>query len=233
MSELARRSADAEQTSPPRTAHVYDNHPLADVFPLLENEELRELSEDIRKHGLLEPIVLFEGKIIDGRNRYRMCKIVGHVFVDANFRQLPSNVDPKAFVISANVVRRHLTVEQKRGLLASLLKADPTRSDRQIAETVKVDHKTVGAVRQDLQGRGEIPHTETRTDSKGRQQKGKKKVKQSRITTAQAYDKLEEKLIEKLVEFTSADHADEHAQTTIKQLKEAVEKMREAEKLAA
>lgn len=115
----------------------------------------------------------------------------------------------------------------------SFLKADPTKSDRQIAETVKVDHKTVGAVRQDLEGRGEIPHTETRTDSKGRQQKGKKKVKQSRTTIVQAYDKLEEKLIEKLEEFTSADHADEHAQKTIKELEETVERMRGAEKKIA
>jgi len=209
-------------------AHEYASHPLADIFQPMGKEELQELVNDIRAHGLLQPIVLYQGMIIDGRNRYRACLIAGHTFVDANFKQLPSNADPRAYVISANVLRRHLTADQKRDLLASLIKADPTKSDRQIAGTVKADHKTVGAVRQDLEGRGEIPHTETRTDSKGRQQKGKKKGKQPR-TTAQAYDKLEEKLIEKLQEFTSADHADEHAQQTIRELEEAVQTMRESE----
>ena len=43
-----------------------------------------------------------------------------------------SGTDPYAFVISANIYRRHLTAEQKRDLIAKLLKADPSKSDRQI-----------------------------------------------------------------------------------------------------
>jgi len=82
--------------------------------------------------------------------------------------------DTYAFVVSANIHRRHLTAEQKRELIAKLLKSTPEQSDRQIAETVKVDHKTVGAVRAEQEGRGEIPHVETRTDAKGRKQPAKK-----------------------------------------------------------
>ena len=81
-----------------------------------------------------------------------------------------SGCDPYAFVISANIHRRHLTAEQKRDLIAKVLKATPEKSNRQIAETVKVDHKTVGTVRSDLEARGEIPHVESRTDTKGRVQ---------------------------------------------------------------
>jgi hypothetical protein len=55
-----------------------------------------------------------------------------------------------------------------------LIKAQPEKSDRQIADTVKVDHKTVGAVRAEQEARGEIPHVETRTDSMGRQQPAKR-----------------------------------------------------------
>ena len=50
---------------------------------------------------------------------------------------LDKSVDPYGYVISVNLHRRHLTAEQKRELIAQLLKATPEKSDRQIAETVK------------------------------------------------------------------------------------------------
>ena len=64
--------------------------------------------------------------------------------------------DPYAYVISANIHRRHLTAEQKRDLIAKVLKATPDRSNRQIAETVKASHVTVGAVRATLESTGQI-----------------------------------------------------------------------------
>ena len=42
-------------------------HPLADLFPLVEGDEFAGLVEDIRANGLLTPIVLFEGQVLDGR----------------------------------------------------------------------------------------------------------------------------------------------------------------------
>jgi len=82
--------------------------------------------------------------------------------------------DPASYVVSMNVARRHLTQEQKRELVAKLLVAHPDKSDRQIAETTKTDHKTVGKVRRAKEARGEIPHVEAKTDTKGRQQPSKR-----------------------------------------------------------
>jgi hypothetical protein len=82
----------------------------------------------------------------------------------------PGVSDPYAYVISANIHRRHLTAAQKGELIEALLKAKPERSDRATAKIAQVSDKTVGTVRKDLEARAEIPHVETRTDTKGRQQ---------------------------------------------------------------
>ena len=85
-------------------------------------------------------------------------------------KQISESVDPYLYVISANIHRRHLTVEQKRNLIAELLKRDPTTSDREVARTTKTDHKTVATIRRKAEAGGEIPHQDTRTDKRGRKQ---------------------------------------------------------------
>jgi ParB-like chromosome segregation protein Spo0J len=150
-------------------------HPLADIFPMIEGSDLAALVTDIDARGLIEPIVLFEGMILDGRNRYEAAKRAKIKFTEQSFRQLSEGQDPKAYVISANIHRRHLNAEQKRDLLAQLIKASPEKSDRQIADVAKVDHKTVGAVREGLETTGEIPQSGSRKGKDGKTRKTKAK----------------------------------------------------------
>jgi hypothetical protein len=82
--------------------------------------------------------------------------------------------DPYAYVISANIHRRHLTGEQKRDLIAKVLKAKPDASNNVIAKQVKADDKTVASVRREMEARSEIPNVSTRTDARGRKQPAKK-----------------------------------------------------------
>jgi hypothetical protein len=126
-------------------------HPLAEKFPLMEGDDLQKLVDDIKANGLREQIVIHEGKVLDGRNRYRAAKLAKINLAPNSFRELPVGTDPKAYVISANLHRRHLTAEQKRDLLAELIKIDPSKSNRQIAEDAKVSHHTVGEVRDGLE----------------------------------------------------------------------------------
>jgi hypothetical protein len=83
---------------------------------------------------------------------------------------LDGGIDPWAYVVSANIHRRHLTAEDKRKLTAKLIKAKPKASNNAISKLAKVDDKTVAKVRREMEGRSEFPNVETRTDTKGRRQ---------------------------------------------------------------
>jgi ParB-like chromosome segregation protein Spo0J len=152
-------------------------HPLADIFPLMEGEEFDALVADIKAHGLQEWIVTYQGMILDGRNRYRACLEAGvepHDEDLVNRTGVDNDDSARAYVISANIHRRHLTAEQKRDLIAKLLKATPEKSDRQIAKTVKASPTHVGKVRAEKEATGDVSTVDTRTDTKGRKQPGKK-----------------------------------------------------------
>jgi hypothetical protein len=84
-------------------------HPLSNLFPLIEGAAFEELIADIRQHGVREAVMLYEGAILDGRNRHRAAREAGVSF--------PTRVydgdDPLGFVISMNLKRRHAMVAAK------------------------------------------------------------------------------------------------------------------------
>ncbi len=144
--------------------------------------ELAELGEDISKHGLQQKIVLLKDKagkvcLLDGRNRLDAMESVkmttvasGRLTVPTTMINATADFDPTAYVVSANLKRRHLTVEQKRDLIAKLLTQTPETSDRQIGELALASHTTVGKVRAEMEGRGQLGHVERHADTKGRRQ---------------------------------------------------------------
>jgi ParB-like chromosome segregation protein Spo0J len=167
-------------------------HPLASLFPLLEGEEFEQFVEDIKLNGLRDKIDLYEGKIVDGRNRYRALQQLGRdpeAEPEKYFRKaiyihtIGGEIAPheqdndarvRAYIISKNIHRRHLSGEQRLLLLIELIARTPEKSDRQIGKEIGVDHKTVGRARARGEDVGRIPHVEQRTDTKGRQQPASK-----------------------------------------------------------
>lgn len=94
----------------------YEFHPLANIFPLIEGQPFNDLVADIRVHGVREPVWLHDGKILDGRNRYRAALAAG---VDCPVREYDGD-NPVEFVVSLNLHRRHLN-ESQRAMVAAKL----------------------------------------------------------------------------------------------------------------
>lgn len=167
-------------------------HPAADLFPMMGELELAALALDIEKHGMQTLPVFLGDQLLDGRNRIAALDLIGglrftraksgsatqyfHVLRWAKHDKgvgivpLPDDTDPYVYVVSANIQRRHLTGDQKRDLIAALLRANPTKSDRQIAAAVKASPTTVGTVRHGLEKAGDVSKLDTRTDTIGREQ---------------------------------------------------------------
>jgi hypothetical protein len=94
-------------------------HPLADVWPLMNEAELADLAEDIRSNGQLMPILADkDGLIIDGRNRLLACERAaiepGIELWDGDEENVASEI------ISLNAKRRHLSKGQLGAILAEM-----------------------------------------------------------------------------------------------------------------
>jgi hypothetical protein len=154
-------------------------HEACERFPPMSADELRELGEDIKKNGVRYPVAVWtdpnsgEELLLDGRNRLDAMELVGlDVFngSDGDLAYETVEGDPYSLALSFNLHRRHLTDEQRRDAIIDHIARAPEKSDRQIGKEIGVDHKTISRARAKGEDVGRIPHVETRTDAKGRQQ---------------------------------------------------------------
>ena len=94
-------------------------HPICLLMPSADEDELHSLIDDIRAHGLLDPIVLFENRILDGRNRAAACESAGVAPRYVEFQG--AREEALMFVVSHNLKRRHLT---KQAIADTLVEAE-------------------------------------------------------------------------------------------------------------
>jgi hypothetical protein len=135
-------------------------HPAAEIFPLMTDDELAGLADDIKANGLRNPILVdSEGRVVDGRCRLAACKIAG---VDPTFAELNGD-DPLTVVVSLNVHRRNLTkgqlaiaareawslYEVATGSAAHSKsgKTSPTRTREELSERFHVSDKSIQQAR--------------------------------------------------------------------------------------
>jgi ParB-like chromosome segregation protein Spo0J len=91
-------------------------HEYAKLFPLASENEIAGMAKDIKERGLVNPIVTYQGKILDGRNRFAACKVAG---VEPAFVKY-TGTDALGDVISWNMHRRHLSTSQRSAVSANI-----------------------------------------------------------------------------------------------------------------
>jgi len=102
-------------------------HPVTELFPILNDAELRELADDIEANGLQQPIVMQDGVLLDGRNRLAACALVGITPETKEY----SGKDVVAYIIGANLHRRHMNESQRAVVAAKIANlSDGVRKDR-------------------------------------------------------------------------------------------------------
>jgi ParB-like chromosome segregation protein Spo0J len=99
-------SMTTEVTMKKLKAHAY-----ADLMPMMSEQEMEGLTADIAANGLKQPIVLYQGMILDGRNREMAC---AKASIEPSYVEHEGDdASALALVISLNIERRHLTSAQR------------------------------------------------------------------------------------------------------------------------
>jgi hypothetical protein len=108
---------------------LFEAHPAASIFPMLDHDAFERLKEDIRIHGQRDMIVFLGDKIIDGRNRYKACIELG---IEPNTCELDSCDDPIGYVLSTNLHRRQLRTSQRAMCAARMAMLPAHRPDNSL-----------------------------------------------------------------------------------------------------
>jgi hypothetical protein len=104
----------------------YEFHELCLLFPRCTDEELQLLVSELRENGLQTPITLYEGKILDGRNRYLACQMLN---IEPDYVEFDGK-DPLPFVVSRNLCRRHLSESQRAMVAAAIIELQRKENGR-------------------------------------------------------------------------------------------------------
>ena len=94
----------------------YQQHPLSAAFPSMSADAFAELRVDIAANGLHSPITLYEDKVLDGWHRYTCCQQTGTAPRFTTFQG--DDAAARRFVVSVNLLRRHLDTSQRAMIAA-------------------------------------------------------------------------------------------------------------------
>lgn len=121
----------------------YEVHPFADIFPLMSDEEFQRLCDDIRLNGQQQKIIVYQGKIADGRNREMACRAIG---IEPLYEEWHGNGSLINFIVSVNLHRRMLNESQRAMVAAKLanLKRGQSKNNLNASDEAFVSQSDAG-----------------------------------------------------------------------------------------
>jgi hypothetical protein len=158
---------DLTKCPPPTDYTALEIHPIAEEIEEASKAEYQALRESIRKTGIQVPIRLYEGKILDGRHRYRAGRELGYAFKPSDFRTFYGTAaEAKKLSEDLNLARRHLSIDQRAEKARGLLKENAALSDplsnREIARRCSLSHVKVGQLRKEFEATADVAVAEDR-----------------------------------------------------------------------
>lgn len=147
----------------------------------MDGTQFAELINDISENGLRDPIVLLDGQILDGRNRYRAMRSLDPTFSPDNAPKMFvdfNDGDPLEWVVSKNLHRRHLKESQRAIIAAKVSLANPGINRWQTGasspKAAKMLNVSTGLVNEAKRIIKEAPHSVAAIES-GQQRIGRRK----------------------------------------------------------
>ncbi len=96
------------------------NPRFKDAIPPLTNEEYENLRESIKSEGCRDAIIIWNGVIVDGHNRYGICTELGILFNTLE-KSFENDNDAEEWIMRNQLSRRNL-IDVERGRIALRLK---------------------------------------------------------------------------------------------------------------
>lgn len=124
-------------------SRAYEFHPYAEIWPLLDGEEFEKFKADIAAHGQHMPILIYDDKVIDGRNRYNACTALG-VMPQTEPAKVKNDAEALELVMSLNDRRRHMNEEERAFAAAryATIKAGARKGNRHAAKKTNISADT-------------------------------------------------------------------------------------------
>lgn len=203
----------------------YQLHPLCTLFPRLDGNEFAYLVNDIKQNGLREPIIIHDGMILDGGNRYRACVEAG---VEPEFMKFGGG-NLVSYVLSANLHRRHLSPGQQAAIVASAQDWANAQIQGANRHTIKTGNVTgLETVADRMAQSGSSNRTQRMADKVAKADPElAKKVAHGEISLPKAIKKISPQS-DSIEKFDPQEHELDQAYETIRNLEDANTKLRDS-----
>lgn len=121
----------------------YEQHPIAIALMPggMDDNEFDAFCADIEERGIIMPVSLYEGKVLDGWHRYRAAKRTGSA---PKFIKYEGS-DPAGYIASVNVHRRKLSSLQ-RALVGARLHRDHGLTQREACKKLGISNEVITLV---------------------------------------------------------------------------------------